>query len=220
MIPKYYLYLNLSVSDPIGNHYQFRFPAEDSFAGIEDGTDQIQTIVDDGQNDFINKTSFIIREGLCGTPEYVSIESSAFPGKFWRHTSSNVKLQDRGNDDLFMKDACWRISKDNCNLNQNANAVSFYSFNYQDQLITKCGNHLKLEADSGNKCGSSENVCWIMEHKHGLLETFIKSNQIDLNQCIKGQLLIFILSTLCQLWTQLGHLGAPGTVAAKHAVEG
>ena len=53
-----------------------------------------------------------------------------------------------------------------------------------------------------------------------LLETFIKSNQIDLNQCIKGQLLIFILSTLCQLWTQLGHLGAPGTVAAKHAVEG
>ena len=119
-----------------------------------------------------------------------------------------------------MKDACWRISKDNCNLNQNANAVSFYSFNYQDQLITKCGNHLKLEADSGNKCGSSENVCWIMEHKHGLLETFIKSNQIDLNQCIKGQLLIFILSTLCQLWTQLGHLGAPGTVAAKHAVEG
>ena len=107
MIPKYYLYLNLSVSDPIGNQYQFRFPAEDSFAGIEDGTDQIQTIVDDGQNDFINKTSFIIREGLCGTPEYVSIESSAFPGKFWRHTSSNVKLQDRSNDDLFMKDHCF-----------------------------------------------------------------------------------------------------------------
>ena len=173
MIPKYYLYLNLSVSDPIGNQYQFRFPAEDSFAGIEDGTDHIQTIVDDGQNDFINKTSFIIRKGLCGTPEYVSIESSAFPGKFWRHTSSNVKLQDRRNDDLFMKDACWKISKDRCNLNQNANAVSFFSSTNQDQLITKCGNHLNLEADSGDSCGSSENVCWIMEHKHGLLETFI-----------------------------------------------
>ena len=81
-----------------------------------------------------------------------------------------------------------------------------------------------LEADSGDSCGSSENVCWIMEHKHGLLEILegilIKSNQIDLNKCIKGELLIFILSTLCQLWTQLGHLGAPGTVAAKHAVEG
>ena len=124
---------------------------------------------------------------------------------------------------MFVKDACWKISKDRCNLNQNVNAVSFFSFTHPDQLITKCGNHLMLEADSGDSCGSSDNVCWIMEHKHGLLDIFecilIKSNQIGLNQCIKGKLLISILSTF-QLWTPLGPLGALGTVAAKHVVEG
>ena len=161
------------ISDPIGNYYHIRLPqGEGTFAGIQEGSDQIQTIVNDGQKGFVNKTSFIIQEGLCGTPGYVSIESSAFPGKFWRHSHSNVKLQDKTDDDLFIKDACWRISKGNCDINQLANSVSFFSFNFQDQLITKCGNHLKIESDSGGSCGGPENACWILEHKHGLFESF------------------------------------------------
>ena len=114
--------------------------------------------------DFLDRTSFIIREGLCSTPEYVSIESTLFPGKFWRHQDWIVKLHDKSDADIFQKDSCWRIIRDNCNINYLAESVSFSPVNYQDKLITKCGNQLKLEADSGDTCGQWENVCWVLEH--------------------------------------------------------
>ena len=142
--------------DPIGNRYQIRFQLEkDTYAGIEDGTDQIHTIVDNGLEDFLDKTTFIIRRGLCSEPEFVSIESSLYPGKFWRHQNSDVKLHDRINEDLFKRDSCFLITKNKCN----ADSVSFYSFNFPDRLITKCGNQLRIEPEFGDACGSSRNVC-------------------------------------------------------------
>ena len=75
-----------------------------------------------------------------------------------------VKLHDKRDDDLFKKDACWKISKDNCNITNLAESVSFSSVNFQDHLITKCGNQLKLEVESGDTCGRWENVCWGLEH--------------------------------------------------------
>ena len=118
--------------------------------------------------DFLDKTSFIIREGLCSTPEYVSIESIMYPGKFWRHQNKIVKLHDKGDDDLFKKDSCWKISKDNCNITNLAESVSFSSVSFQDHLITKCGNQLKLEVESGDTCGRWENVCWGLGIAYGV----------------------------------------------------
>ena len=147
------------VSDPIGNQYQIRFQLEeDTYAGIENGTDEIHPIVDDGLEDFHDKTSFIIREGLCSTPEYVYIESTLYPGKFWRHQEKVLKLHVKSDADPYPEDFCWRITKDKCNIS--LESVSFYAVNYQDEPLTKCGNQLK-QALGG--CGKRENVCWVLE---------------------------------------------------------
>ena len=154
-------FLYIPFSGLIGYRYQIRFhPEEDTYAGIEDGTDLIHAIEDSGEHDFIDRTSYIIRAGLCGAHEYVSLESTLYPGKFWRHQNSDVKLHDRINEDLFKRDSCFLITKNKCN----ADSVSFYSFNYPDRLITKCGNQLRIEPEFGDACGSSRNVCWVLEN--------------------------------------------------------
>ena len=110
-------FLYIPFSGLIGYRYQIRFhPEEDTYAGIEDGTDQIHAIEDSGEHDFIDRTSYIIRAGLCGAHEYVSLESPLYPGKFWRHQNSDVKLHDRINEDLFKMDSCFLITKRNSSM--------------------------------------------------------------------------------------------------------
>jgi len=143
----------------IESRHRIRFqPEEETYAGIEEGTDHIHAIVDNGLGDFVDRTSFIFREGLCGTPGYVSLESTLYPGKFWRHQGMDVKLHDRADDDLFKKDSCFLIVNDKCG----AGSVSFYAVNYPDRLITKCGNQLRIEPETGDTCGSSDNFCWLL----------------------------------------------------------
>ena len=146
-------------SDLIESRHRIRFqPEEETYAGIEEGTDHIHAIVDNGLGDFVDRTSFIFREGLCGTPGYISLESTLYPGKFWRHQGMDVKLHDRADDDLFKKDSCFLIVDDKCG----AGSVSFYAVNYPDLLITKCGNQLRIEPQTGDTCGSSDNFCWVL----------------------------------------------------------
>ena len=141
------------------NRHRIRFkPEQETYAGIEEGTDHIHAIVDNGLGDFVDRTSFIFREGLCGTPGYISLESTLYPGKFWRHQGLDVKLHDRADDDLFKKDSCFLIVDDKCG----AGSVSFYAVNYPDHLITKCGNQLRIEPETGDTCGSSDNFCWVL----------------------------------------------------------
>jgi len=143
----------------IESRHRIRFqPEEETYAGIEEGTDHIHAIVDNGLGDFVDRTSFIFREGLCGTPGYISLESTLYPGKFWRHQGMDVKLHDRADDDLFKKDSCFLIVDDKCG----AGSVSFYAVNYPDHLITKCGNQLRIEPETGDTCGSSDNFCWVL----------------------------------------------------------
>ena len=151
-------------TDAVGNKYQIRFqPDEDLFAGIMDETDEIHTVNDTGLEDFFDKTSFIFREGLCGDGAYISIESALHRGMFWRHQNSILKLHKKSDDDLFKQDACFGITKHLCSLNYISESVSFYSRNYVDHLITKCGNQLKIMPETGDNCGSPENRCWVLD---------------------------------------------------------
>ena len=156
----------------MNHHYRVRFQSEEDtlYAGIEDGTDHIHAIADNGSHDFIDRTSFILREGLCGALGYISLESTLYPGKFWRHNWGIIKLHDRSDEpieDLFKEDSCFFILNNKCS----AEAVSFYSFNFPKTLITKClwedgettKNELRIQPESGETCGSSENVCWVLE---------------------------------------------------------
>ena len=127
-----------------------------------DGTDEIHAINDTGTEDVFAKSSFIFREGLCGNGEYISMESFLYPGKFWRHQNNILKLHERADDDLFKEDACFKMTKHLCSLNYVSESISFYSRNFPDKLITKCGNQLKIESES-DSCGDPENHCWVLD---------------------------------------------------------
>ena len=186
----------------MNHHYRVRFQSEEDslYAGIEDGTDHIHAIADNGSHDFIDRTSFILREGLCGALGYISLESTLYPGKFWRHNWGVIKLHDRSDEpieDLFVKDSCFFILNNKCR----AEAVSFYSFNFPKSLITKClwedgettKNELRIQPESGETCGSSENVCWV-------LETVIPGAQASQHQNVHhSELLSFIFLFLAPL---------------------
>ena len=112
----------------MGQEYQIRFqPAEDSFAGIEDGTDEIRVINDNGLEDFFERTDFIVREGLCEDTDYISLESKLYPGKFWRHQGFVIKLHDKSEENIFKLDGCFKIVKHRCSLNYVSESVSFES---------------------------------------------------------------------------------------------
>ena len=190
----------------MNHHYRVRFQSEEDtlYAGIEDGTDHIHAIADNGSHDFIDRTSFILREGLCGALGYISLESTLYPGKFWRHNWGVIKLHDRSDEpieDLFEKDSCFFILNNKCR----AEAVSFYSFNFPKSLITKClwedgettKNELRIQPESGETCGSSENVCWV-------LETVTPGAQASQHQNVNhSELLSFIFPFFGTTWDTL-----------------
>ena len=147
----------------MGQEYQIRFqPAEDSYAGIVDGTDEIRVITDDGLEDFFDRSDFIVREGLCGDSEYISLESKLYPNKFWRHQNYIIKLHDKSDENIFKLDGCFKIVKHRCTLNYVSESVTFESKNFPDRYITKCGNQLKIQQDNED-CGDFGNKCWVMD---------------------------------------------------------
>ena len=150
----------------IGKQYQIRFtPGENAFAVNDKNTDLIHVMEDNGQQDFFLQTSFILREGLCGDNDYISIESKLYPGKFWRHSGYIILLHDEDSSDIFKQDSCFKIMKHRCNNNDESQSVTFESRNYPGHFITKCGDQMRISTDADN-CGSVDNKCWALDESH------------------------------------------------------
>ena len=131
-----------------------------------DGIDELRTITDTGSGDFLDKTSFVVREGLCGDAGYISFESATYPGKFIRHAGFVLRLHDKSNSDLYKKDSCFKISKQLCE-----GSVSLYAVNFPGHLVTKCGDRLRLNREN-DFCGNPENRCWVLGKPGIMIITF------------------------------------------------
>ena len=146
------------MADNLGKKYQIRsWMLPDSYAGTIEGTDQLSVIQDDGEESFLDRTEFVIREGLCGDSEYISIESAQRPNMFWRHQNLIIKLHEKNDQSIFKEDSCFRIIKDQCPGLAGTQSVKFESRNFPDHFISKCGDQIKIDQ---NYCGDSLNGCW------------------------------------------------------------
>ena len=144
--------------DNLGRKYQIRaWSYLDSYAGTSEGTDQLSVIKDDGEESFFDKTEFIIREGLCEDPEYISIESAQKPNMFWRHQNLILKLHEKGNEDIFKQDSCFKMIKSSCSGIVGSQSVTFESRNFPGYFISECDNQIKIDE---NYCGDNNNGCW------------------------------------------------------------
>ena len=157
----------------LGRKYQIRsWNYPDSYAGTSEGTDQLSVIKDDGEEEFFDRTEFIIREGLCGDSEYISLESAQRPNMFWRHQNLILKLHEKTNEDIFKQDSCFRMIKDECSGITGTHSVTFESRNFQDYYISKCDNQIKIDQ---NYCGGDiNNGCW--ELSANLVQIFFSTS--------------------------------------------
>merc|ERR1739838_825267 len=82
----------------------------DTFATMQDGTDEMASFkkTESGDLDeFVNKSTFFFRPGLCGESSTISIESQLYPGKFWRQQGGIIKLHEKEENELFKQDSCF-----------------------------------------------------------------------------------------------------------------
>ena len=131
----------------------------DTFATMREGTDELTSFnaTEAGDSDeFMNKTTFIFRAGLCGESSTVSIESQLYPGKFWRHQNGIIKLHEKEENELFKQESCFKVNQADCS----NGSFALQSVNYPGWFIHKCGSQLKIRKPSEN-CGDINDKCWV-----------------------------------------------------------
>ena len=156
---------------------------QEMFAAVSDSRMIFMQEVQEDTDDFLQRTSFIVREGLCNMNGYVSIESEMFPGHFWRHQNSKVKLHAKSDSFEFSSaqfnlDACWKVSNRSCP--PGASMIHPIQSNPVTQLlagptgpITRCSDNLLMldnRSDPNNPCcGQHCAVCWAIEPVTGVI---------------------------------------------------
>ena len=159
--------------------------SQDMYAAVSDSRMIFMQELQEDTDDFLRRTSFIMREGLCNMKGYVSIESELFPGHFWRHQNGEVKLHARSNSVEFSSaqynlDACWKVSNSSCP--PGASMLHPIPSSPFTQLlasptgpVTRCfDNRLMLEnrVNPNNPCcGQNCAVCWAIEPVTGRISS-------------------------------------------------
>ena len=100
------------------------------------GVDQLDRL---GPGRFVGNTDFSLADAVL-----VSFESADHPGHFLRHQSFRLKLHKDSGDELFKKDATFRVVPGLAD----AALVSFESFNYPGYFIRHRDLHLYVEKGS------------------------------------------------------------------------
>lgn len=127
-------------STSLGNHVIFN---PNGFAMTTDSPDNLQTAIAQAgvgnleasyrslyTQGMINISTFSITAGNNQVPNYVSIQSSQYPGYFLRHYNFQIWLQQNpGGDEQFNSDTSFQI------IPQGNGLVSFESYNYPGQYI-------------------------------------------------------------------------------------
>ena len=160
--------------DNLGKKYQIRawaFP--DSYAGTSEGSDRLSVIKDDGEESFYDRTEFIVREGLCGDSQYVSLESAQRPDMFWRHQNYIIKLHKNENQGIFLEDSCFKMIKNQCSPIAGTQSVTFESKNFPGRFISKCDDQMKID---DKYCGDQSNGCW--ELTANMVNIFFSKNRL------------------------------------------
>ena len=112
----------------------------------------MSVIKDDGEESFSDRTEFIVREGLCGDSQYVSLESTKRPDMFWTHANYIIKLLNNVN-----QGSCYKIIKNQCSPIAGSESLTLESKNYPGFFISKCDDQMKIDK---NYCGDASNGCW------------------------------------------------------------
>jgi hypothetical protein len=100
-------------------------------------------------------STFYINQGLV-TPEagFISFESAAWPGHFFRHENNQIKLQKKKDNEQFYLDATFKVVDGLAK--QNDNWVTFESINYPGYFIRHKDNQLYIEPNDGSELFKSD----------------------------------------------------------------
>ena len=133
----------------------------------------MSVIQDDGEESFYDRTEFIVREGLCGDSQYVSLESAQTPDMFWRHQNYIMKLHKNENQGVFLDDSCFKMIQNQCSAIVGSKSVTFESKNFPGRFISKCGDEMKID---DKYCGDPSNGCW--ELTANMVNIFFSKNRL------------------------------------------
>eukprot|EP00092_Neocalanus_flemingeri_P033791 GFUD01036741.1.p1 GENE.GFUD01036741.1~~GFUD01036741.1.p1 ORF type:complete len:412 (+),score=54.04 GFUD01036741.1:154-1236(+) len=131
----------------------------DTFPILKEGSDELTSVNSTEISDvdqFLKKATFIFRAGMCRERSTVSIESQSYPGKYWRHQNSIMKLHSKDETNLFKEDSCFKISQGDCN----DGSFTLESVNNPGYFIQKCDSQMKIRTEVDN-CGDVSNKCWV-----------------------------------------------------------
>ncbi|MEM7371412.1 MAG: AbfB domain-containing protein [Bacteroidota bacterium] len=81
-------------------------------------------------NGEVDQSQFMVRQGLAGQGT-VSFESVEYPGHFLRHSGFNIFLHKKTSDNIFIKDASWKVVPGLVD----PSMVSFESLNFPKQYL-------------------------------------------------------------------------------------
>jgi len=133
---------SLRPSTSVANHVIFN-PNTGGWPMMTDNPDNLQAAIANAQagniaaasrsmytQNMINISTFVISAGNNGVQNYVSIQSTQYPGFFLRHSNFQIWMeQNPGGDEQFNSDSSFQI------IPQGNGAIAFQSYNYPDQFI-------------------------------------------------------------------------------------
>jgi len=122
--------------------------SEGMFAILDNKTSELKTSTLEEEK--VEMESFRFRRGLCEKNHTVSIESDRYPGKYWRHTQTAMKLEENDNSDSFKDDSCFKLVTKDCE----EGSFAFQSVNYVDYSIQVNNGKMELKKFALGK------TCW------------------------------------------------------------
>ena len=142
----------------------------------------MSVVTDDGEESFYDRTEFIVREGLCGDSQYVSLESAQRPDMFWRHQNYIIKLHKNENQGIFLEDSCFKMITNQCSPIAGTQSVTFESKNFPGRFISKCDDQMKID---DKYCGDPSNGCW--ELTANMVNIFFSKNRLVMTASEKDE---------------------------------
>jgi len=111
-----------------------------------------------GWHSYASDATLVLREGLNGKPDYVSITLAAQPGTFLRHMGFVAYAQPYEENPLFKEDASFRIIN---GLNGAGNTISFQSANYPDRFLMQDPGVGRIILDTATDANALQRASWI-----------------------------------------------------------